>query len=144
MGVPDDYLFEFSIAELNKLHNKNKPFLSVMMTASDHGPYHIPDYFTPKQPTDIKKQIVEYADWSIRKFIDLAKQQPWFENTIFAFVADHGALMETKFDVPLSYNHVPFIIYAPQLLKEPKVLTNYGGQIDIFPTLMSLIAFALH
>lgn len=140
LGVPDDYLFEFSINELNKLHNKNKPFLSVMMTASDHGPYHVPDYFTPKQTTDIKKQVVEYADWSIRKFINLAKQQPWFENTIFAFVADHGALMETKFDVPLSYNHIPFIIYAPHLITAPKTLTNYGGQIDVFPTLMNLIA----
>jgi phosphoglycerol transferase MdoB-like AlkP superfamily enzyme len=140
LGVPDDYLFEFSIDELHKLHNKNKPFLSVMMTASDHGPYHIPEYFTPKQPTDIKKQIVEYADWSIRKFIDLAKQQPWFKNTIFAFIADHGALMETKFDVPLSYNHVPFIIYAPHLITTPKTVTNYGGQIDVFPTLMNLVA----
>lgn len=139
LGVPDDYLFEFSIAELNKLHNKNKPFLSVMMTASDHGPYHIPDYFTPKQPNDIKKQIVEYADWSIRKFIDLAKQQPWFENTIFAFIADHGAFMDSKFDMPLSYNHVPFIIYAPQLITEHQQLRQLGGQIDAFPTLMHLV-----
>jgi phosphoglycerol transferase MdoB-like AlkP superfamily enzyme len=140
LGVSDDYMFEFSIDELNKMYKKNKPFLSVMMTASDHGPYHIPDYFTPKQPNDIKKQIVEYADWSIRKFIDLAKQQPWFENTIFAFVADHGALMETKFDVPLSYNHIPFIIYAPKLITKSTINTNYGGQIDVFPTLMNLVA----
>jgi phosphoglycerol transferase MdoB-like AlkP superfamily enzyme len=140
LGVPDDYLFEFSIDKLNNLHNKNKPFLSVMMTASDHGPYHIPEYFTPKQPNDIKKQIVEYADWSIRKFINLARKEAWFENTIFAFVADHGALMETKFDVPLSYNHVPFIIYAPHLITTPKTVTNYGGQIDVFPTLMNLVA----
>ncbi|MCB9360076.1 MAG: LTA synthase family protein [Flavobacteriales bacterium] len=140
LGVPDDYMFEFSIDELNKLYKKEKPFLSVMMTASDHGPYYVPEYFTPKQPNDIKKQIVEYADWSIRKFIGLAKKQPWFENTIFAFVADHGALMETKFDVPLSYNHVPFIIYAPHLITTSKTLTNYGGQIDVFPTLMNLVA----
>jgi len=139
LGVPDDYMFEFSIPEINKLHQKNKPFLSVMMTASDHGPYTIPEYFTPKQPEDVKKQIVEYADWSIRKFIDLARKQPWFKNTLFAFVADHGAFMEAKYDVPLSYNHVPFIIYAPYLIKKNQQLQSFGGQIDVFPTLMNLV-----
>ncbi|MCB0409183.1 MAG: sulfatase-like hydrolase/transferase [Flavobacteriales bacterium] len=139
LGVPDDYMFEFAINEINQLHQKQKPFLSVMMTASDHGPYTIPEYFTPKQPDDVKKQIVEYADWSIRKFIDLAKKQTWFENTIFAFIADHGAFMDADYDVPLSYNHVPFIIYAPQLITQHQQLQNYGGQIDVFPTLMHLV-----
>lgn len=139
LGVPDDYMFEFAINEINQLHQKQKPFLSVMMTASDHGPYTIPEYFTPKQPNDVKKQIVEYADWSIRKFIDLAKQEPWFNNTIFAFIADHGAFMDSDYDVPLSYNHVPFIIYSPQLITESQTLKNYGGQIDVFPTLMNLV-----
>ncbi len=139
LGVPDDYMFEFAINEINQLHQKQKPFLSVMMTASDHGPYTIPEYFSPKQPDDVKKQIVEYADWSIRKFIDLAKQQTWFENTIFAFIADHGAFMDADYDVPLSYNHVPFIIYAPQLITQHQQLQNFGGQIDVFPTLMHLV-----
>lgn len=138
LGVPDDYLFEFSIPELNKLHKKNKPFFVAMMTASDHGPYVIPKYFKPKQ-TDIKKQIVEYADWSIKKFIDLAKLQPWFNNTLFVFVADHGAFMDAKYDVPLSYNHIPFIIYSPNLIKEGKSFDSFGNQIDVFPTLMNLI-----
>ena len=139
LGVPDDYLFEFAVPKLNELHQKNKPFFAAMMTASDHGPYIIPDYFTPKTG-DVKKQIVEYADWSIRKFITLAQQQPWFNNTLFVFIADHGAFMDAKFDVPLSYNHVPFIIYAPALIKEPKAFKNFGGQIDVFPTLMNLVA----
>lgn len=139
LGVPDDYMFEFAINEINQLHQKQQPFLSVMMTASDHGPYTIPEYFKPKQPDDVKKQIVKYADWSIKKFIDLAKQQTWFENTIFAFIADHGAFMDADYDVPLSYNHVPFIIYAPQLIIEHQQLQNYGGQIDVFPTLMHLV-----
>ncbi len=140
LGVPDDYMFEFSIPILNKIHTKNKPFLAAFMTVSDHGPYFVPEYFIPQQQ-DVKKQIVEYADWSLKKFIDLSSKQSWFDNTIFVFIADHGAVMNPKYDMPLSYNHVPFIIYAPKLLKEPKVISNYGSQIDVFPTIMSLLNF---
>lgn len=139
LGVPDDYLFEFAIPKFNELHQKNKPFFAAMMTASDHGPYVIPEYFTPNSKEE-KKQIVEYADWSIKKLITLAQQQPWFNNTLFVFIADHGAFMDAKFDVPLSYNHVPLIIYAPALIKTPKAFDSFGGQIDVFPTLMNLIA----
>ena len=89
LGVPDDYLFEFSIPILTKIHADNQPFLSVFMTASNHGPYYIPEYYTPAS-NDIKKQIIEYSDWSLQRFLYLAKQQPWFENTIFVFLADHG------------------------------------------------------
>ena len=138
LGVPDDYLFEFAIPKLNELHQKSKPFFVAMMTASDHGPYIVPHYFTPKQ-TDVKKQIVEYADWSIQKFIELASKQTWFKNTLFVFIADHGAFMDAKFDVPLSYNHVPFIIYASELIKTPQAFEQFGGQIDVFPTLMNLV-----
>lgn len=138
LGVPDDYLFEYAIPKLNELHKKNQPFFVAMMTASDHGPYVIPEYFKPKQ-SDVKKQIVEYADWSLKKFIDLATPQPWFNNTLFVFVADHGAYMDAKYDVPLSYNHVPFIIYSPNLIKEGKSFDAFGSQTDVFPTLMNLI-----
>lgn len=138
LGVPDDYLFEYAIPKLNELHKKNQPFFVAMMTASDHGPYVIPEYFKPKQ-SDVKKQIVEYADWSLKKFIDLATPQPWFNNTLFVFVADHGAYMDAKYDVPLSYNHVPFIIYSPNLIKEGKSFDAFGNQTDVFPTLMNLI-----
>ena len=138
LGVPDDYLFEFSIPKLNELHKKGKPFLSVFMTASDHGPYFIPEYFTPKHK-NVKKGVVEYADYSLRKFIDLAKQEEWFENTIFVFVADHGAPMNTTYDISLDYVHVPLLFYAPEIIKEPKVFNKYAGQIDIFPSIMGLV-----
>ena len=35
-------------------------------------------------------QIVEYADWALRKFFEEARKQPWFDNTIFVLEGDHG------------------------------------------------------
>ncbi len=138
LGVPDDYMFEFSIPILNKKHQSGQPFYVSFMTSSDHGPYMVPDYFKPHS-TEITQQTVEYADWSLRKFLYLAKQQPWFENTIFVFVADHGAPLSATYDISLDYHHSPLIIYNQTLVEQPKLISKIAGQIDIFPTLMGII-----
>jgi len=137
LGVPDDFMFRFSMPILNDFSQSGKPFFAAFMTASDHGPYYIPEYFKP-HTSDIKKQIVEYADWSLGRFIQLARKQKWFDNTIFVFTADHGAALKVSYPIPLNYHHSPLIIYAPKLL-EPKTYENISGQIDIFPTIMGLI-----
>ena len=138
LGVPDDYMFEFSIPILNQLHQNKKPFFTAFMTASDHGPYYIPPYFKPKNQTDIKKKIVEYADFSLQKFLSLAKKQAWFNETIFVFVADHGAAMDVTYDMSLDYNHSPLLFYAPSILK-PQTHSQMAGQIDLYPTLLGLL-----
>jgi len=138
LGVSDDYMFQFSIDYLNKLNDKGKPFFAAFMTASDHGPYIVPEYFKPKTK-NIKNQIVEYADWSLNRLIKMSKKQKWFDNTIFIFVADHGAAIDVKYDIPLNYFRTPLVFYAPKILKQPKIFSNLGGQIDIFPTAMGII-----
>jgi len=138
LGVPDDYMFEYSMPVLNKLGEKNKPFVAAFMTASDHGPYYLPDYFKP-HTKEIKTQITEFADYSLRKFIRLSSKQKWFKNTIFVFVADHGAALDNTYELALDYNHAPLLFYAPDIIKDPKTLDCMAGQIDIFPTIMGLL-----
>lgn len=138
LGVPDDYMFRYSVPVINKLHQQGKPFLVSFMTASNHGPYYIPDYFKPVN-SEIKKQIMEYADWSLRQFMQMASKQDWFSNTLFVFVADHGIYKERSYDISLQYHHTPFIIYAPFLLPENRVFNQIGGQIDVFPTIMGIL-----
>ena len=137
LGVPDDYMFRYSIPYINNLNTSGKPFFVTFMTASDHGPYYIPDYFKPNSK-NIKQQIVEYADWSLKKLISLAKKSKWFDNTIFVFIADHGAALNVKYPISLNYHHSPLIFYAPKLL-EPKLFSCIGGQIDVYPTIMGII-----
>jgi phosphoglycerol transferase MdoB-like AlkP superfamily enzyme len=138
LGVPDDYMFEYSMPVLNTLSEKNKPFVAAFMTASDHGPYYLPDYFKP-HTKEIKTQITEFADYSLRKFIQLSSKQKWFKNTIFVFVADHGAALDNTYELALDYNHAPLLFYAPDIIKDPKTLDCMAGQIDIFPTIMGLL-----
>jgi len=138
LGVPDDYMFEFSMPVLDGLYDENKPFFVAFMTASDHGPYYLPDYYKPRNK-DIKDQMVEYADWSLRKFISLSSAKAWFNNTIFVFIADHGAPINAVYDIPLDYHHTPLVFYAPGILNEPKTFDCIGGQVDVFPTIMGIL-----
>lgn len=140
LGVPDDYLFRHAIPILNEKAKQKEPFFATFMTASDHGPFYIPPYFTPKNE-EVRDQIVEYADWSLRKFITMSKKEEWFDNTIFVFVADHGAPLVASYDIALNYFHTPLIIYAPKLFKEKKTYSNIGSQIDIYPTVMGLLKY---
>jgi len=139
LGVPDHYLFEFSLPKLNQLNKMGDPFLAVYMTASDHGPYIIPDDipFKPKS-LEIKQQIVEYADWSISNFFKHASKEVWFDSTLFVLVADHGTALASPYDMPLAYHHTPLIFYAPGILDSTGCSKKIGGQIDVFPTIMGI------
>lgn len=137
-GVADDYLFEYSMDKLNEMAENKKPFLSVYMTCSDHSPYTLPPYYETDQ-TNIKDQIVEYADWSIGRFVESCSKEPWFKRTLFVFVADHGQSMDLVYDMPMSLNHIPCIIYNPYLI-EPNTVNDVALQIDVFPTVMGLLS----
>ncbi len=140
-GVPDHVMFERSIQEINELYNNKKPFFAALMTTSNHGPYILPKDISLKPHTQtIEKQMVEYSDWAIGQWLQEAAKQVWFENTIFVFTGDHGAMVGNNlYDIPLSYFHVPFIVYSPKILGQPKSISQIGGQIDIFPTLMGMM-----
>jgi phosphoglycerol transferase MdoB-like AlkP superfamily enzyme len=136
-GVPDDYLFDFALKTLDE-RKVNKPFFATILTASNHEPYTIPSTYK-KEFAKIEHRSVSYADWAIGKFINEVKHKAWFENTIFVFSADHGLNVgENKYEMALSYNHIPILFYAPKILGA-KQLSNFMGQIDVFPTLMGLM-----
>jgi len=141
-GIPDHVLLNYAIKEMDNLYSENKKFFTTIMTISDHGPYVIPKNisFTPRS-TDIQKQIVEYADWSIMQFMQNAQTKKWFNNTIFIFVADHGVVeKKSVYEVPLSLHHIPFLIFSADTnLVKAKEIYSFGNQTDVLPTLSGLL-----
>ncbi len=138
LGVPDDYMFEFSMPLLQRMHDRQAPFLAVYMTASNHSPFYIPPYYVPAKK-EMQQAIVEYSDWALRKLMDMASRQSWFENTLFVFVADHGRLLDGElYEMSLNYSHIPLIMYAPKIT-HPQTFSGVGGQIDVFPTVMGVL-----
>ena len=139
-GVPDHNLFKFALNKMGLMAARKKPFFTTLLTVSHHPPYTLPD----SMPIAFKAhtpqyQSVEYADWAIKQFMAEAKKQPWFSNTIFVFVGDHGKTIGTqnRYDMAISYNHIPLIIYAEGL--SPRVVKGFGGQIDISETILGLL-----
>lgn len=109
----------------------------ILLSISNHPSYVIPDYFKPHS-TKLEDQIVEYADWAIRQFMQEARKQPWFENTIFVLLGDHGKLVGSPdCEIPQSYNHVPLMIYGKGI--KPEIRQEPGGQTDVAPTLLGLL-----
>jgi phosphoglycerol transferase MdoB-like AlkP superfamily enzyme len=143
-GTSDHILFKENIDRLKKLGNSGKPFLATFLTISNHGPYKLPDPvpngFKPNNSLP-ELRSVEYADWSIRYLFDNIKNEAWFNNTIFVFVADHGKNLLPNYEVNYFTKHIPIIIYAPNLIK-PQIVTNFGTQMDIFPTLMNILGIS--
>lgn len=141
-GVGDETLLEYALENMDSLASdpSGKPFFSTILTITTHPPFTLPAFtkFKPRS-TDPIEITYEYSDWAIKNFMDSCALKPWYNNTIFVFVGDHGVNIPGPYDVPLSYNHVPLIIHAPGLFNKPEVRHQLANQTDIFPTVMGLV-----
>ncbi|HYK54843.1 MAG TPA: sulfatase-like hydrolase/transferase, partial [Flavisolibacter sp.] len=85
-----------------------------------------------------------YFDHSIQHFMEAAKKESYFDNTVFVFIGDHGVSGNAKAVYPsvwteerLTEEHVPLLFYAPQYLK-PQKREEVVSQIDVLPTIAGL------
>ena len=134
-GVQDDYLFEYGIERLDEIAAEGHPFLATFLTVSVHPPIVVPKQFENAGDTD-EQQILAFADNAMKDFMENAAKRKWYENTIFVFVADHGIVVG-RYEMPL--NHIPCIIHSPTFEDAPRRFHGFGGQIDLFPTIMGLL-----
>jgi phosphoglycerol transferase MdoB-like AlkP superfamily enzyme len=79
-----------------------------------------------------------YTDWAIGKFIEDARKKPWFDDTLFVFVADHCAAVAGKTKLPVAGYRIPLILWAPKLV-DPGVYEGVASQIDVPPTLLDVM-----
>ncbi|MDI1354002.1 MAG: LTA synthase family protein [bacterium] len=140
-GVPDHVLYLKLVESINARKNA-KPFLAMVMTGTDHGPWKIPSNITfePKG-LNVKENASLYADWSVRQLINESKKYDWYKNTVFVFLGDHGQIMNDVYDMPITYHHTPLIIHCPASLA-PEVNHNLGTQQDLVKTISSLLGLS--
>jgi phosphoglycerol transferase MdoB-like AlkP superfamily enzyme len=161
-GITDNDLFKEASKVIN---NQKAPFFSIIQTASNHRPYTIPasdaeEMVIKKHPLDTLMKYgfnvekneaktneeynsMRYMDFSIKNFMEDAKKQPWFSNTIFLFVGDHGIRGNGRDLIPKVYTargltcqHVPLLIYSPLLKSD--YYDFPCSQVDVLPTLAGL------
>lgn len=155
-GISDKNLF----LEANKIFKQQShPFFAIIQTANNHRPFMI-----PQEDRDFEKQVVSkdslkrfgfetldefnsfrYSDYCFKKFIETAKKETYFHNTIFVFVGDHGVSGNATEFYPSSWTnqrltdeHVPLLFYGPYLLPSQR-RTEVVSQIDVLPTIAGML-----
>lgn len=137
-GVCDEDLLNKTLKEADSSYHAHKPFMSFVMTTSNHRPYDYPNGRVDIASHTGRDGAVKYTDYAIGDFLKKAKDKPWFKNTIFVVVADHCATSAGKVELPLDKYHIPMIVYAPEIIK-PQIVNKLSSQIDIMPTLFNML-----
>jgi phosphoglycerol transferase MdoB-like AlkP superfamily enzyme len=140
-GVADEHLFDQVLLNIDQDVAAGKPVYAHVMTASNHVPFTYPQGRIDIPSPGKRAGGVKYADYAVGRFVEMAKKKPWFDNTIFLFVADHCARSAGKTKIPVYRYHIPAIVYAPKLIK-PQRIDQLASQIDLAPTLLGMLGMA--
>ncbi|MGC5701524.1 LTA synthase family protein [Pseudomonas sp. NFXW11] len=137
-GMADEDLYAQTLKLADADYAQQRPFLLQLMSTSNHRPYTYPDGRIDIKSGNGRDGAVKYTDYAIGEFLKAARQKPWFDNTIFVFVADHTAGSAGKEDLPISNYQIPLFIYAPGLIPA-RESAQLASQIDLAPTLLGLL-----
>ncbi|GHT37668.1 hypothetical protein AGMMS49593_05250 [Endomicrobiia bacterium] len=144
-----DYdLFDFTAKKVEKCWKKGQSFFVFSFTGSTHIEYmSVTEQFNKYPPDSSKNKylnVLNYSDYSIGHLMDMAKQEGWFEDAIFIFIADHVASsvsaeddISKKEGVENGFK-IPFVIYAPKISK-PQKIDYVVSQADLVPTIYHLM-----
>lgn len=122
-----------------------KPFFSVFYTLVNHEPFHlVPGYqFGNDTKANAYRSTAFYTDTMLFDFIEKAKKQPWFKETIVLVTSDHGHVYPTEIyglDKPERY-HIPLFIFGGALKKEYQgtKVDHVVSQLDVASTLAGFV-----
>ena len=139
-GVHDHVLFERVLTDFNR---QPEPFFSAMLTISSHEPFEVPmkTVFAGSDQPSLFKNAIHYTDRSLKDFIAKARTQPWYKNTLFVLVADHGSGLLAKRPeafIPKRYK-VPLLLFGDVIRKEYRGVerAETGAQSDIAATILA-------
>lgn len=136
-GVSDEDLFRRAHREFEAAGEQ--AFFSVVFTTTHHKPFDIPaNRVSPEPgPDGTRETAVKYADYALGRFFDMARQSDYWENTVFLVISDHNSRVYGEQLVPVDRFHIPGVILGGTI--EPRRVPGISSQIDMVPTLLSLI-----
>ncbi len=159
-GISDLDLFKNAARELSASESES-PFFALIQSAGFHRPYTIPenrDDFKVLTEKDISEDLVKkygfesmaeynslrFQDYSLGRFIELAKKEKWYDNTVFLVFGDHGIPHNNAPNVPewsksmSNGYHVPFVIHGPKIIGTG-VNSKLASSMDVMPTIAGII-----
>lgn len=139
-GAFDHYVFKKNADDLN---NSPQPFFSTLLTLSNHEPFQLPEPSRfPGESTENKfRSTAYYTDQSLGNYIQSVRNNPWYKNTLFVIVADHGHRLPKNLyeNFHPGRFRIPLLFFGDALKPEyrGKSIDKIGSQTDIAATLLS-------
>lgn len=141
----------------NNIKNYQDKFYAFTVTETSHTPFEIPEEMQYlKLDEEFNQtvfgkyfQAIRYTDEAIKDFITQLDKQGQLKNSIVVIYGDHEGVHKYNNEEVLKKNNkeyldyvnegrVPFIIYTKDN-KLNKKIDKLGGQVDIMPTILSLL-----
>ena len=157
-GILDKDLFSESTQYLEHLQ---QPFYAKFLSVTNHTPYYtddknfdFPSLNTGDSTVDNYVRTAHYLDQSLEQFFTYLKKSGIYQNSMFVIYGDHFGISNTdnkdlatalgkdsttwnEFD-DAQMQRVPLMIHIPGYTKG-EVNHEYGGEIDVLPTLLHLV-----
>lgn len=137
-GAFDEELFAF---HLRDAPSSPRPFFQIIMTATSHEPFDAPVHegFAGGEAQQYRN-TVHYTDRCLGAFLDDARKQDWYANTLIVIMADHGHYLPHHLQAFSERRHrIPFLITGGALRDELRGARadTYGSHVDVAPTLLA-------
>ncbi|MRT17134.1 sulfatase-like hydrolase/transferase [Vitellibacter sp. q18] len=137
-GIADEDIYNKVIKIADEAHSAGKPFFDFVMTTSNHRPYTYPEGKIDIPSGSGRSGAVKYTDYAIGEFLKNAQKREWFKNTVIIIMADHCASSAGRQELDIKNYHIPaLMLNLPNT--PPQKVDKMASQIDIFPTLFSLL-----
>jgi len=154
---------EFLLQKMaDQISMSQKPFFCMIFLSSSHHPFTLtglPATIPNSGLTGAELELANYAnalnytDRAIGNFIDRLDSMNCLHNTMVVIYGDHPVLLASQADrlrsiyggfpdserlIRFINSNIPCMIYAPSLF-DAQIVNKYCGQIDIAPTLLSIL-----
>jgi len=153
-GLMDKPFIQQSMPMLESLP---QPFYTKLITVTNHFPFPIDKKDTTIAPADTNVtyvnqyfQTARYADEAVKEFFNYLKQSGLYDNTIVILYGDHYGISKDNDDTmsqiigkevtpfeSTGLQRVPLFIHVPGI--KGGINHEYGGQVDVLPTLLHLL-----
>jgi phosphoglycerol transferase MdoB-like AlkP superfamily enzyme len=138
-GVSDGDVVIRANEEFKKLYEKGQKFASVIFSTSNHTPFDFPDGKFELVDGVQKRSVenaIKYADFAIGDFIQRAKKEDYFKDTVFVIAADHNVRVYGDDIIPVEMFQIPGLILGGNI--QPSVYEKIATQPDVLATALDL------
>ncbi|WP_298948763.1 LTA synthase family protein [uncultured Polaribacter sp.] len=122
---------------------QTQPFFTVALTSTSHEPYELNSTykFGKDSEDNLFRSSHAYTDKVIGNFINFAKKQDWYKNTLIVIMSDHGHSSPKhtgEYFSPEKFQ-IPMLWLGGALQKKGIEIDNMTSQVDFAYTLLDLL-----